>query len=415
MSSLAILNARLLDPSAQLDSTQNLLVENGRIAAIGALIPAHVVEHIDAQGQWLIPGLIDLGANLGSAGNIPSEAKAALQGGFTHVCALPDASPVLDNAALVQAWVEKAAKAGQAKVLPLGALTQGLVGEQLASMVGLMETGCVALSNARAPFKNSYVLRRVMEYAATYGIPIFIAPDDASLSGAGCMHEGKVATRLGLTGVPRSAETIALSQALLLIQQTGVRAHISQISCARSLQLLQRAREDGIAVTADTPLANLIYTDEDVVGFNSQFNVRPVLRSEVDRQALLAAVNEGELAISSNHRPHDVAAKKATFADAQPGMSMFDGFLPMALTLVAKGELKLAALLNALSALPAQVLGMTHGLKVGNEFSAVLYQPDAVHRYRRSELASKGRNSPLAGQTLQGEVKAAFVAGERVF
>ena len=161
--------------------------------------------------------------------------------------------------------------------------------------------------------------------------PDFIAPDDASLSGAGCMHEGKVATRLGLTGVPRSAETIALSQALLLIQQTGVRAHISQISCARSLQLLQRAREDGIAVTADTPLANLIYTDEDVVGFNSQFNVRPVLRSEVDRQALLAAVNAGELAISSNHRPHDVAAKKATFADAQPGMSMFDGFLPMAL------------------------------------------------------------------------------------
>ncbi|MFY9178581.1 MAG: dihydroorotase [Venatoribacter sp.] len=414
MSTFAILNARLLDPSSQLDTVQPLVVENGRIRSIGAEVPADISQRIDAQGQWLIPGLIDLGANLGSAGNLASEAKAALLGGFTHVCALPDASPMVDNAAAAQVWQEKINKTALAKILPLGALTQGLAGEQLASMVGLMEAGCVALSNARAPFKNSYVLRRVMEYAATYDIPIFLAPDDASLSGSGCMHEGKVATRLGLVGVPRSAETIALSQALLLIQQTGVRAHISQISCERSLLLLKRAREDGLNVTADTPLANLIYTDEDVIGFNSQFNVRPVLRSNVDRLALLQAVNSGELAISSNHRPHDVAEKKSPFPEALPGMSMFDGFLPLALTLVEKGELSLTALLNALTALPAQVLGLEQGFKVGNEFNALLYQPNTQHRYRRSELASKGRNSPLAGLTLKGEVQAAFVVGKQV-
>ena len=181
-------------------------------------------------------------------------------------------------------------------------------------MFSLHEAGCVALSNARAPFKDSYVLRRVMEYAATYDIPVFLNPDDTAPSAAGCMHEGPVATRMGLTGIPRTAETIALAQMLLLIEQTGVRAHISQISRGRSLDMLRQARAGGLNITADTPLANLVYTDEAVAGYNSQFNVRPPLRAEADRQALLAAVNAGELAISSNHRPHEVAAKKSTFS-----------------------------------------------------------------------------------------------------
>lgn len=418
---LHIENARLIDPSQNLDQVTDVYVAEGRIHAIGHKPATGGIEHsIDASGLLLVPGLIDLGAHLAEPGfthkgSIASETRAACASGFTHVCALPDTKPVADSPAVIQLIQEKAAKAGFAKVLPLGALTQGLGGEQLASMFSLREAGCVALSNARAPFKDSYVLRRVMEYAATYDIPVFLNPDDAALSDAGCMHEGPTATRLGLTGIPQTAETIALAQMLLLIEQTGVRAHISQISCARSVRMLAQAREQGIRVSADTPLTNLIYTDEAVTGYNSQFNVQPPLRSESDRQAMLAAVNAGELAISSNHRPHEVAAKKAPFADAEPGMSIFDGFLPLALQLVERGELELAALIRATSALPAQVLGQNQSLCEGNWFNAALINPHAEQSFRRSTLLSKGRNSPVAGKTLKGAVNAVFIDGRKVF
>lgn len=418
---LQIQNARLIDPAQQLDQVADIYVAEGRIKAIGHKPASGEIEKsIDASGQWLVPGFIDLGAHLAEPGythkgSIASETRAACAAGFTHVCALPDSKPVTDSAAVVQLIQEKAVKAGFAKVLPLGALTQGLAGEQLASMFSLYEAGCVALSNARAPFKDSYVLRRVMEYAATYDIPVFLNPDDAALSSAGCMHEGQVATRMGLTGIPSTAETIALAQMLLLMEQTGVRAHISQLSCARSVEMIRQARASGLKVTADTALANLVYTDAAVTGYNSQFNVRPPLRSETDRKALLAAVNAGELAISSNHRPHEVAAKKAPFADAEPGMSMFDAFLPLALQLVNHGELELKALINAASTLPAAITGTEQGLKEGLWFNAALINPTSERSFRRSTLLSKGRNSPVAGQTLSGEVSAVFVDGREVF
>ncbi|MCA6063104.1 dihydroorotase [Thalassolituus marinus] len=418
---LHIENARLIDPASNLDQVTDLYVAEGRIAAIGHKPAGGGIElTIDGQGKWLVPGLVDLGAHLpepgyAHKGTIASETRAACSSGFTHVCSLPDTKPVTDSSAVVKLILEKASKAGYSKVLPLGALTQGLEGEQLASMFTLHEAGCVALSNARRPFKDSYVLRRVMEYAATYDIPVFLSANDIALSAGGCMHEGPVATRMGLSGIPRTAETIALAQMLLLIEQTGVRAHISQISCARSVAMLQQARNEGLSISADTALANLIYTDDAVNGYNSQFNVQPPLRSESDRQALLAAVNSGELAISSNHQPHEVAAKKAPFADAEPGMSMFDGFLPLALQLVERGELSLTALIRATSTLPAQIAGIEQGLVEGQAFNAALIDPLLERSFRRSELLSKGRNSPLAGQTLKGAVSAVFIEGHQVF
>lgn len=418
---LHIQNARLIDPSQNLDQVTDIYVAEGRIQAIGHKPSTGEIEQsIDASGQWLVPGFIDLGAHLAEPGyahkgSIASETRAACSSGFTHVCSLPDTKPVADSGAVIQLILEKAAKAGFAKVLPLGALTQGLAGEQLASMFTLREAGCVALSNARHPIKDSYVMRRMMEYAATYDIPVFLNPDDEALSSAGCMHDGKVATRMGLTGIPRTAETIALAQMLLLIEQTRVRAHISQISCARSLDMLRQARAGGLNISADTPLANLIYTDEAVAGYNSQFNVRPVLRSDTDRQALLAAVNAGELSISSNHRPHEVAAKKAPFADAEAGMSMFDGFLPQALQLVERGELTLSALIQALTQNPANVLCLKHDLAEGSNFNAALINPSVERTFRRSQLLSKGRNSPVAGSTLKGAATAVFVDGRMVF
>lgn len=418
---LHIQNARLIDPQQNLDQVCDVYVSEGRIRALGHKPASGEIERsIDASGQWLVPGFVDLGAHLAEPGfahkgSIASETKAACSSGFTHVCALPDTKPVADSAAVIQLVQEKATKAGFTRVLPLGALTQGLGGEQLANMYSLTEAGCPALSNANNPIKDSYVLRRVMEYAATYNILLFLTPNDISLSSGGCMHEGTAATRMGLSGIPSTAETIALAQMLLLVEQTGVRAHFSQISCARSLSMLREAREHGLNVTADTPLANLVYTDTAVTGYNSLFNVRPPLRSERDRQALLAAVNKGELAISSNHRPHEVAAKKAPFADAEPGMSMFDGFLPLALGLVEREELSLNALISAVSQQPAGVLGLTQTLQEGAWFNAVLIDPTFERTFRRSQLLSKGRNSPVAGQTLKGAASAVFVEGRLVF
>ena len=251
-----------------------------------------------------------------------------------------------------------------------------------------------------------------MEYAATYNIRLFLSANDTTLAD-GCMHAGPTATRMGLDGIAETAETIALSQILLMAEQTGVQLHISQISSARSVRMLQQARDNGIRVTADVPLANLVYTDEAVNGYNSQFNVLPVLRSESDRQSLLAAVNNGELAISSNHRPHEIAAKKAPFSDAEPGMSMFACFLPLALKLIAAGELDWHAFVKATSQIPAQIIGKDHvGLAEGNFFSAVLVNASATTDL--SQLESKGSNIPCTDEELTGKVEALFVSGARV-
>lgn len=417
---LQIEQARLIDPSQSLDTVADVYVAEGRIKAIGRKPESGVVEQtIDGRGQWLVPGLIDLGAHLAEPGfaqkgTIASETYAACSSGFTHVCSLPDTKPVVDSSAIVQQIVDKAQQARFAHVLPIGALTPDLAGEQISSMAALQEAGCVALSNARQPFKSSYVLRRVLEYAATYDLLVFLTPDDISLSASGCMHEGQVSTRMGIPGIPRTAETIALAQMLLLVEQTGVRAHISQISCGRSLVMLRQARDAGMRITADTPLANLIYTDEAIIGYNSLYKVSPPLRTESDRQALLAAVNAGELSISSNHRPHDVAAKKTTFSDAESGMSMFDGFLPLALQLVEKGELTEAAFIAATSSMPASVLGLEHGLVEGMAFNAALIDTHQERCFRRSHLLSQGRNSPVAGLTLKGSASAVFVDGRKV-
>ncbi|WP_419812076.1 dihydroorotase [Bacterioplanoides sp.] len=410
--------ARLLDPANNLDTVADVYIADGKIQAIGHKPAAGEIEtSINGTGKLLIPGLIDLGAHLAEPGfsqkgSIATETKAAARSGFTHICALPDTKPVTDSSAVVQLIQEKAAQAGYAEVLPLGAATQGLQGEQLANMFSLTEAGCPALSNARQPIKDSYVLQRVMEYAATYGIRLFLSANDTTLAD-GCMHAGPTATRMGLDGIAETAETIALSQILLMAEQTGVQLHISQISCARSVTMLQQARDNGINVTADVPLANLVYTDEAVNGYNSQFNVLPVLRSETDRQALLAAVNNGELAISSNHRPHEIAAKKAPFSDAEPGMSLFDCFLPLALKLIAAGELEWNAFIKATSQIPAAVIDLAGiGLAEGNYFNAALV--DAGATADLSQLYSKGENIPCADDALSGVVDALFVNGAQV-
>lgn len=413
---LEIKQARLINPATGYDQTTNIYVQEGVVSHIGDTAPTdqNINESIDAAGMWLLPGLIDLGGHLpepgfSQKGTIASESQAAANGGFTHLCSLPDTKPVVDTPAVVQLILEKSQQAGHAKVLPLAALTQGLQGEQLSNMFTLYESGAVGLSNGRQPIRDSYVLRRLMEYASTYSIPLFLTANNASLASSGCMHEGATSTRLGLPGIPETAETIALAEILLLAEQTGAPVHISQLSCQRSVKMLHEARKQGLAVTGDTPLANLLYTDETAIGYKSLFHVQPPLRSEADRQSLIQGVKTGLLAISSNHRPHELAAKKAPFAEAEAGMSQYDHFLPQAMQLVDDGLLTLEELLNATSTLPALALNLEHGIEVGKAFNACLYDPSSAGTIGASDLFSRSHNHPALDTHLKGRVKQTFV------
>ena len=415
MKYLHIRNAHLIDPSQSLDDTSDLYINDGRIAAIGHKPPEGTIDRtIDAKGQWLVPGFIDLSAYLNEPGypqkgSIARDAHAAARAGFTHICAQPQTRPVADSSAVIQQIIERSNQAKAARVLPLGALTKGLQGEQLSNMVSLRNAGCIALSNARSPIKDNYVLRRLMEYAATYDIRLFITPLDTALAADGVMHEGPTSTRLGLAGIPETAETVALAQILLLAEQTGARVHISQISSTRSTDMIADAQARGLKVSADVSIANLCFTDQKVSGYNSRFHVEPPLRSEADRQALLAAVNRGELIICSNHCPHEIAAKKAPFAASEPGMSLYNGFLPLLLQLINTGELNREAAIHALSALPAKTLGFQREFKEGSIFNATLIDPQGM----AEEAAEEDLSSPIS-EPLPGMALATFVEGQLV-
>ena len=421
MNSMMINNAHIVDPSQSLDSPSNLRLEEGRIVDIGraaatdaASIDARVIDDsvIDAQGRLLIPGLIDLSAHIK---DIAADTHAAAAGGITTVCTLPDSKPVVDTPADVKLILQAAQRAGHCRVLPLGALTQGLGGDQLANMYSLKEAGCIALSNARHAIKNSLVLRRIMEYASSQNVLIMLSAEDRDLAAGGLMHEGPTATRLGLAGIPETAETIALAQQLLLAEQTGCRVHFSQLSCGRSVAMLRDAKRRGLKVSADVSIAHLLYTDEQVSGYNSCFHVHPPLRNESDRQALLQGVNAGELAICSHHRAQELVAKKATFADAEPGMSLLDSWLGMMLSLVDNGELELNAMVNAASLLPASILGIAAGLALGEQANLTLVDVKTRRLYDEAGLVSRGKNSPIIGQSLAGEVLLTFSEGRQVY
>jgi dihydroorotase len=413
MSTLTLTHAHVLDPSQGINQLSDVVIEYGTITAMTSAGESNSPNPaFNAEQSLLIPGLIDLSAHIN---NIATETLAAAKGGVSYLCAQPNSKPLIDTPANVSLLQQASAKANKSRLLPIGALTQDLAGDQLANMHSLKQAGCIALSNARAPIKNSLVLRRIMEYATTHDMLIMLTAEDCALSANGKMHEGSTANRLGLTGIAEVAETTALAQQLLLIELTGCRTHFSQLSCGRSVSMIRDAQAQGLPVSADVAIANLMFTDEDVNGFDSTFYVQPPLRSEQDRLALLAGVNDGTLAICSNHQAQDIAAKKAPFAAAEPGMSILDTWLSMMLTLVHKGELELEAMINASSILPAKILGLKEGIQLKQLANLVIVKQDAEVRYSAESIASVGKNNPVLGEALMGEVKLTFSAGREIF
>lgn len=415
---LLIRKARVIDPASGRDEVADLLVEDGRLLRIGASLDAPGAELVDADGLWLLPGLVDTCVRLPEPGNhrtgsLHSETRAAAAGGITHLCATPDTDPVIDSTAVVRLIRERAMKAGFARVMPMAALTQGLQGQQLAELATLRDAGCIAVSNAGHRVQDALILKRSLEYAATFDLPVVFRPQDAALSSGGCAHEGPVATRLGLPGIPSVAETVDLARALLLVEATGVRAHFHQLSCAASVALLRHAKAQGLNVTADVSIHHLLLDESAIEGFNSLCHISPPLRSRADRDALMQGVIDGTVdAISSQHIPLGGSAKLAPFPSTRPGISGLDTLLSLVLELVQRDQLPLRRALDAITAAPARCLGVSAGrLEEGRLASLCLIDPNAT-RLPAEDWLSAGRNSPWLDIELPGTVRLTVCEGK---
>ncbi|KRW69604.1 dihydroorotase [Pseudomonas sp. TTU2014-105ASC] len=413
-----ILGAQVIDPVSGRDEIADIFLQHGKIAAIGQA-PAgfEAQQTIDAQGLIAAPGLVDLAVALrepgySRKGSIASETLAAAAGGITSLCCPPQTRPVLDTAAVTELILDRARESGHAKVFPIGALTRNLAGEQLSELVALREAGCVAFGNGLSEFASNRNLRRALEYAATFDLTVIFHSQDSDLAEGGLAHEGAAASFLGLSGIPETAETVALARNLLLVERSGVRAHFAQLTSARGAELIAQAQARGLPVTADVAMYQLILTDEALHGFSSLYHVQPPLRSAADRDGLREAVKTGVItAISSHHQPHEADAKLAPFGETEPGISSADVLLPLALTLVEDGLLDLPTLLARLTSGPAAALALPAGkLQAGLPADVVLFDRNSSTLVGESWY-SKGRNCPFMGHCLPGSVRYTIVDG----
>lgn len=419
---MRIRGGRVVDPANGHDGIADVCVDGATIASVGRAPRGFEADReIDARGLVVCPGFVELGAALREPGaehkaTIASELAAAAAGGFTTVCCAPDTDPVIDTPAVVELVNQRARGVRGARVRCIGALTRGLEGQILAEMHALREIGCVGVANTGHRMRDTNVLRHALAYAATLDLTVFLSPEDPWLGGAGCMHEGAYSTRLGLPGVPVAAELIGLGRDLLVVEETGARAHFHTLSCERAVKPLRDAKRAGLPVTADVGVAHLVLTDEDVARYDANCHVRPPLRTRRDRAGLRRALAAGHIdALSAHHQPHDADAKAAPFSATEPGMSGFDTFLPLVLSLVESNVLELGRAVEAASTAPARIAGVPGGsLAPGAPADVCVFDPALRWTVSPETLASRGANTPFLGQTLTGRAVATLVGGRVV-
>ncbi len=429
---LLIQNGRVIDPASGFDHLADVAVQDGRIVAMaktGEKLPAgfQAEQTIDAKGCIVAPGLVDLQMRLREPGHehegmLDSELKAAVAGGVTSLVCPPDTDPVLDEPGLVDMLKFRAEKMHRSRVFPLGALTRQLQGDVLTEMAELTEAGCVGFSQAEVPLANTQVLQRALQYAATFGYTVWLRPQDLHL-GKGVAASGPLATRLGLSGVPVAAETIALHTIFALMRTTRARVHVCRISSAEGVELVRAAKQEGLAVTADVSINSLHLSDHDIGYFDSRARVTPVLRQPRDRDALRAALADGTLdALVSDHTPIDIDGKTLPFAEAESGATGVELLLSLALKWADETGAGLTRALDVLTAQPAKVLcqssqvpGSVGTLAVGGVADIVVFQPDEVWHVTPEQLHSQGKHTPFAydmtGMSLPARVKATVVNG----
>ncbi|WP_296808218.1 dihydroorotase [Thiocapsa sp.] len=420
---ISIRGGRLIDPANRIDREVDLHLADGRVLAIGEAPSGFEPERVlDAQGLIVCPGFVDLSARLREPGleqkaTIASETLAAAASGITTLCCPPDTSPVIDTPAVAQLIQQTAQRHGIARVVPAGAMTRGLDGKQITEMAALKLAGCPVLSQADRPIRSAQVQRRAMEYAATFGLTLFLHPQDPDLTSGGCAHEGRVSARLGLPGIPEAAETVAVARDLALAGQTGARIHFRGLSTARATVMLAAARGRGVQASGDVAIHQLFLTEDDLDGFDANCHLVPPLRTLADRDALRHALAAGEIgAICSDHQPHDADAKLLPFPETAPGISGLETLLPLALRLVSEGVLDLPGVIARLTLGPAEILGLDLGhLSPGAAADVCIFDPNDCWIPTPETLLSHGENSPFLHTQMHGRVMATVLDGRIVF
>ncbi len=420
---IRISNGHIVDPANGIDATGDVCIVKNKIVSVLETNPDFSADqHIDATAKLVCPGFIDLCARFREPGQehkatIASESLAAASTGITAVCYPPDTQPVIDTPAVVELIHQRMQSVNKTRIYPLGALTYALEGERLAEMRTLKNAGCVGVSNAYMPIVNSEVLRRAMEYAASNDITIFLHPEDHHLHNNGVAHEGAVSTRLGLPPIPATAETVAISRALLLLEQTGVKVHFCRLSTAKSVTMIAEAKQAGLPVTADVGICHLHLTESDVDDYNTNCHIKPPLRSEEDKEALRIGIVEGVIdAVCSDHQPHDDDAKAAPFSETEPGASTIELLLPLIADLVIKKIILLNEAITVLTVNPARILGLDLGsLSIGAKADISIIDLGQAWTVDKNLLLSAGKNTPFHGWQVTGKVTHTLLNGEVVF
>lgn len=420
--SILIKDGYVIDPG-RFVGTADVLIENGKIAALGQNLSAPVGSRtISARGKLVMPGLVDLHVHFREPGfeykeTIQSGSAAAVAGGFTTVCCMPNTNPVNDNQAVTEFILERSRLAGLANVLPIGAITKGSEGKELAEIGDLRRSGCVAISDDGKPVMNSLVMRRAMEYALAFGLTVVDHCEDLHLAEGGCMNEGLISTELGLPGIPAAAEDVMVARNLSLSELTGARLHLAHISTAGSVRMVGEAKSRGIHVTAEACPHHFMLTEELVRGYNTHAKMNPPLRTWADVQAIKDGLRDGTIdVIATDHAPHATQEKQQDFTEAPFGIVGLETALPLTLGLVEEGVLSLEQAVQKLTSAPAVAFGLDKGtLAVGADADVVIVDQQEQWEVDPTKFRSKSRNTPFAGWKVKGRVNVTIVDGRVVF
>jgi dihydroorotase len=426
--SLLIQGGRIIDPSQGIDVTGSLLIAEGKISWLGkgeATPPQPDYDVLDARGLVVCPGLIDLHCHLRQPGfeekeTIATGTRAAARGGFTTICCMPNTSPPLDNQTTIEFVKSKSAAEGVARVLPIGCISKGRKGEELAEMGELASAGVTAFSDDGEPVASPHLMRQALDYSRAFDLPVIDHCEDKALTEGGQMNEGIISTRLGLRGIPDAAEEIMVARDLALAQLTGSRLHIAHVTTEGSVELIRRAKEKGIKVTAEVTPHHLTLTEEKVIGYDTNAKVNPPLRTRRDVEALIKGLKDNTIdIIATDHAPHTEADKLCEFDLAPFGISVFETALGSLMSLVHNGEINLVTLIAKLTQAPARLIGNRYGklgtLAIGVSADVTLFDPNLEWVVEPREFVSKGRNTPLAGERLRGRVMATMFQGKLVY